>query len=35
MKCKYCSYDWKSRKDEPVSCPRCKRRFDYKVGGSR
>ncbi|MCK4717479.1 MAG: nucleotidyltransferase, partial [Thermoplasmata archaeon] len=29
MKCSYCSYEWNPRKPDPVSCPRCKRRFDY------
>ena len=29
MKCKYCGYEWESRKENPISCPRCKRRFDY------
>jgi len=28
--CEYCDYGWLSRVDEPKSCPRCKRRFDYK-----
>jgi|GEM_PF-1693943 rubrerythrin len=27
--CGYCGYEWMARKEEPVSCPRCKRRFDY------
>ncbi|MCK4757618.1 MAG: nucleotidyltransferase [Thermoplasmata archaeon] len=31
MKCQYCSYEWTPRKSNPVSCPRCKRRFDYPV----
>lgn len=30
MKCNKCNYEWKPRKKDPVSCPRCKRRFDYK-----
>lgn len=31
--CELCGYEWNPRKDNPVSCPRCKRRFDYpKVG---
>jgi hypothetical protein len=29
MKCRYCGYEWEPRKPEPVSCPRCKRRFDF------
>jgi len=29
MKCPYCNYEWIPRKPMPVSCPRCKRRFDY------
>lgn len=31
MKCIYvdCGYEWPNRKDKPVSCPKCKRRFDY------
>ncbi|KYK30918.1 MAG: hypothetical protein AYK23_04320 [Candidatus Proteinoplasmatales archaeon SG8-5] len=29
MKCEHCGYEWEPRKPEPVSCPRCKRRFDY------
>jgi predicted nucleotidyltransferase len=35
MKCQYCGYEWEPRKPEPVSCPRCKRRFDFprKGGG--
>jgi len=28
--CEFCSYSWISRVDNPKSCPRCKRRFDYK-----
>ncbi len=31
MKCPYCGYEWKPRKPNPVSCPRCKRRLDYPV----
>jgi len=31
MKCKYCLYSWKTKKDNPVSCPRCKRRYDYPI----
>jgi rubrerythrin len=27
-KCKKCSYEWESRKETPISCPRCKR-YDY------
>lgn len=29
MKCEFCQYDWQPRKPNPLSCPRCKRRFDY------
>jgi len=29
MKCDKCGYEWKAIKEDPVSCPRCKRRFDY------
>jgi hypothetical protein len=32
MKCEHCGYEWTSRKSRPVSCPRCKRRFDYPSG---
>jgi len=28
--CEFCNYSWNSRVDNPKSCPRCKRRFDYK-----
>jgi hypothetical protein len=31
MKCEFCSYEWKSRKPDPVACPRCQRRFDYPL----
>jgi hypothetical protein len=31
MKCEFCGYEWKSRKPNPVACPRCKRRFDYPL----
>ena len=30
MKCRFCEYIWISRKLNPVSCPACKRRFDYQ-----
>jgi primosomal protein N' len=30
MKCKYCLYEWISRKSNPKSCPSCKRRLDKK-----
>lgn len=30
MKCEFCTYSWSSRVEKPKSCPRCKRRFDYK-----
>lgn len=26
-KCKYCGYDWESRKRKPKACPACKRYF--------
>ena len=29
MKCDKCGYVWKNKKVDPVSCPRCKCRFDY------
>ncbi len=28
--CEFCSYKWISKVSTPKSCPRCKRRFDYK-----
>ncbi|MEK6947515.1 MAG: hypothetical protein AABX32_07965 [Nanoarchaeota archaeon] len=28
--CEFCTYRWISRVQNPKSCPRCKRRFDYK-----
>lgn len=28
--CEFCTYRWISRVGNPKSCPRCKRRFDYK-----
>ena len=28
-KCRFCDYEWLSKVDDPVSCPRCKKRFDY------
>ncbi|HLC68758.1 MAG TPA: hypothetical protein VJH24_02870 [Candidatus Bilamarchaeaceae archaeon] len=28
--CEFCNYTWHSRVAKPISCPRCKRRFDYK-----
>jgi hypothetical protein len=31
MKCDVCDYEWKSKKEKPISCPRCKRRFDYPI----
>ena len=30
MKCKFCDYEWRERTDNPISCPKCKMRFDYK-----
>jgi len=32
MKCRFCAYVWNPRKSSPVSCPRCKKRFDYPRG---
>jgi len=29
VKCQYCGYEWKAKIKNPISCPRCKRRFDY------
>ena len=29
-KCEFCTYRWIARVSDPKSCPRCKRRFDYK-----
>jgi len=28
--CEFCTYKWVPKVDSPKSCPRCKRRFDYK-----
>ncbi|MBI4452305.1 hypothetical protein HY637_02670 [Candidatus Woesearchaeota archaeon] len=28
--CEFCTYRWIPKVDSPKSCPRCKRRFDYK-----
>jgi predicted Zn-ribbon and HTH transcriptional regulator len=28
--CEFCTYSWISRVNAPKSCPRCKRRFDYR-----
>ena len=28
--CEFCTYKWITKVDSPKSCPRCKRRFDYK-----
>ena len=28
--CEFCTYRWIAKVDSPKSCPRCKRRFDYK-----
>ena len=30
MACEFCTYRWIAKVDSPKSCPRCKRRFDYK-----
>lgn len=30
LRCPYCKYVWSKRGENlPVSCPRCKKRFDY------
>lgn len=30
LRCPYCKYVWSKRAEPfPVSCPRCKKRFDY------
>ena len=29
MECNKCGHTWKARIKKPLSCPRCKRRFDY------
>ena len=42
MLCKFCQYDWQPHVNNPVSCPRCKRRLDIvprnivalQIGGS-
>src|SRR3989338_1289159 len=31
QQCEHCGYEWKSRKKDPMACPRCKRRFDYPL----
>ena len=28
--CEFCTYRWTAKVKNPKSCPRCKRRFDYK-----
>ena len=28
--CEFCTYKWTAKVKSPKSCPRCKRRFDYK-----
>ena len=35
MKCIFCGYEWETRKQEPKSCPRCKKRFDYIKKGDK
>ncbi|GEM_PF-2817698 len=30
INCEFCTYNWIPKVDTPKSCPRCKRRFDYK-----
>ena len=32
QKCHKCNYEWKSRKESPKSCPRCKTRLDVVTG---
>ncbi len=32
MVCPYCGYEWVSKVEKPLGCPRCKLRFDYRVG---
>jgi hypothetical protein len=29
LRCPHCKYVWCKRAEKPVSCPRCKKRFDY------
>lgn len=29
-KCQYCGYEWESRVDKPMACPRCKRYLPIK-----
>ena len=29
--CRYCEYQWVSRKEYPKECPRCKRRLDMPI----
>ncbi|MBW3000473.1 hypothetical protein KY341_01200 [Candidatus Woesearchaeota archaeon] len=29
MICEKCDYEWTPKVEQPKSCPRCKRRFDY------
>jgi predicted amidophosphoribosyltransferase len=28
--CEFCTYEWNAIVSSPKSCPRCKRRFDYR-----
>ena len=30
-RCEFCTYGWIPIVASPKSCPRCKRRFDYKI----
>ena len=27
--CPFCKYEWRAKVDNPVSCVRCKHRFDF------
>lgn len=31
VKCFKCNYEWKSRKQEPKACPKCKNRLDKEI----
>lgn len=33
MKCQYCGYEWIAKKENPVACPKCKRRLDIRRVG--
>lgn len=34
QKCEKCGYEWVSRIEKPVSCPKCKR-YDFNIVGAR